>query len=98
MPQVKGRIEKASPYNACGPVENAAELKDCIALALRGDCMFAAKARWLQQAGAIGVIFIGENQNYCRSLPLKVGNNAITRYVSVCLSVCVCLEKYLTTH
>ncbi|XP_037548301.1 ER degradation-enhancing alpha-mannosidase-like protein 3 [Nematolebias whitei] len=59
---VKGRIEKASPYNACGPVDNAAELKDCIALALRGDCMFAAKARWLQQAGAIGVIFIDHRE------------------------------------
>ncbi|XP_017265894.1 ER degradation-enhancing alpha-mannosidase-like protein 3 isoform X1 [Kryptolebias marmoratus] len=59
---VKGRIVKVSPYNACGPVENAAELKDCIALAVRGDCMFAAKARWLQQAGAIGVIFIDHRE------------------------------------
>ncbi|XP_013859347.1 ER degradation-enhancing alpha-mannosidase-like protein 3 [Austrofundulus limnaeus] len=59
---VKGRIVKASPFNACGPVENAAELKDCVALALRGDCMFAVKARWLQHAGAIGVIFIDHRE------------------------------------
>ncbi|MEQ2160886.1 hypothetical protein GOODEAATRI_004088 [Goodea atripinnis] len=36
-------------------------VKGHIALALRGDCMFAAKARWLQQAGASGVIFIGKD-------------------------------------
>lgn len=60
MPQVKGSIVKASPYTACGPIDNAAELKGCIALVLRGDCMFAAKARRLQEAGAIGVIFIGK--------------------------------------
>lgn len=60
MLQVKGSIVKASPYTACGLIDNAAQLKGHIALALRGDCMFAAKARRLQEAGAIGVIFIGE--------------------------------------
>uniref|UniRef100_A0A8C1B6B9 alpha-1,2-Mannosidase n=2 Tax=Cyprinus carpio TaxID=7962 RepID=A0A8C1B6B9_CYPCA len=33
-----------------------------IALALRGDCMFAAKARRLQEAGATGVIFIDHRE------------------------------------
>ena len=60
VPQVKGSIVKASPYTACGPIDNAEELNGHIALALRGDCMFAAKARRLQEVGAIGVIFIGE--------------------------------------
>uniref|UniRef100_A0A8C7XCP5 alpha-1,2-Mannosidase n=1 Tax=Oryzias sinensis TaxID=183150 RepID=A0A8C7XCP5_9TELE len=55
-------IVKASPYTACGPVDNAVEIKGRIALALRGDCMFAVKARWLQQAGAIGVIFIDHHE------------------------------------
>ncbi|KAM6902552.1 ER degradation-enhancing alpha-mannosidase-like protein 3 [Xenentodon cancila] len=59
---VKGSIVKASPYAACGPVNNAEELEGRIVLALRGDCMFAAKARWLQQAGAIGVIFIDHHE------------------------------------
>ncbi|CAG5867334.1 unnamed protein product [Menidia menidia] len=59
---VKGRIVKASPYTACGPLDNAEELTGRIALALRGDCMFAAKARWLQQAGAIGIIFIDHRE------------------------------------
>ena len=58
--QVKGSIMKASPYTACGPIENADQLRGHIALALRGDCMFAGKARRLQEAGATGVIFIGE--------------------------------------
>lgn len=59
---MKGSIVKASPYTACGPIDNAVELKGRIALALRGDCMFAVKARWLQEAGAIGAIFIGEEK------------------------------------
>uniref|UniRef100_A0A8C7HX98 alpha-1,2-Mannosidase n=1 Tax=Oncorhynchus kisutch TaxID=8019 RepID=A0A8C7HX98_ONCKI len=59
---VKGSIVKTSPYTACGPIENAQELRGHIALALRGDCMFAAKARRLQEAGAIGVIFIDHRE------------------------------------
>lgn len=59
-PQVKGSIAKASPYTACGHIHNAAQLRGRIALALRGDCMFAVKARRLQEAGATGVIVIGE--------------------------------------
>lgn len=57
---MKGSIVKAAPYTACGPIENAAELSGRIALASRGDCMFAVKARQLQEAGATGVIVIGE--------------------------------------
>uniref|UniRef100_A0A8D3BCX4 alpha-1,2-Mannosidase n=1 Tax=Scophthalmus maximus TaxID=52904 RepID=A0A8D3BCX4_SCOMX len=50
------------PYTACGPIDNAMEIKGHIALALRGDCMFAVKARRLQEAGAIGVIFIDHRE------------------------------------
>lgn len=63
---------KASPYTACGEIVNAEQLKGQIALVLRGDCMFAAKARRLQEAGAVGVIFIGEHI-YLR----KVGITAV---------------------
>uniref|UniRef100_A0A8C2CBQ5 alpha-1,2-Mannosidase n=1 Tax=Cyprinus carpio TaxID=7962 RepID=A0A8C2CBQ5_CYPCA len=55
-------IVKSVPYTACGPIENAVELQGHIALALRGDCMFAAKARRLQEAGATGVIFIDHRE------------------------------------
>lgn len=66
--QVKGSISKASPYTACSPVHNAPQLKGRIALALRGDCMFAVKARRLQEAGATGVIIIGElSEMMCES-------------------------------
>uniref|UniRef100_A0A8C6PYK1 alpha-1,2-Mannosidase n=1 Tax=Nothobranchius furzeri TaxID=105023 RepID=A0A8C6PYK1_NOTFU len=61
-PPFLGFVCCMSPYTACGPVDNAAELKGRIALVLRGDCMFAAKARWLQQTGAIGVIFIDHRE------------------------------------
>ncbi|XP_034047764.1 ER degradation-enhancing alpha-mannosidase-like protein 3 [Thalassophryne amazonica] len=59
---VKGSIVKVSPYTACQPLDNAAELKGRIALALRGDCMFAEKARRLQEAEAIGAIFIDHHE------------------------------------
>ncbi|CAM4666533.1 unnamed protein product [Leuciscus chuanchicus] len=59
---VKGSIVKSVPYTACGYIENAVELQGHIALALRGDCMFAAKARRLQEAGAVGVIFIDHRE------------------------------------
>uniref|UniRef100_A0A668ATL9 alpha-1,2-Mannosidase n=1 Tax=Myripristis murdjan TaxID=586833 RepID=A0A668ATL9_9TELE len=62
MDLTKQDIVKASPYTACGPIDNAAEVKGHIALALRGDCMFAGKARRLQEAGAIGVIFIDHRE------------------------------------
>lgn len=64
---MKGSIVKALPYTACGPIDNTVELKGHIALALRGDCMFAVKARQLQEAGAIGAIFIGEDYYFCWS-------------------------------
>uniref|UniRef100_A0A8C7UEC4 alpha-1,2-Mannosidase n=1 Tax=Oncorhynchus mykiss TaxID=8022 RepID=A0A8C7UEC4_ONCMY len=57
-----GGFVATSPYTACGPIENAEELSGHIALALRGDCMFAAKAHRLQEAGAIGVIFIDHRE------------------------------------
>uniref|UniRef100_H3D6Q5 alpha-1,2-Mannosidase n=1 Tax=Tetraodon nigroviridis TaxID=99883 RepID=H3D6Q5_TETNG len=59
---LKGSILKASPYTACEEIANAQEVKGQIALVLRGDCMFAAKARRLQEAGAIGVIFIDHHE------------------------------------
>uniref|UniRef100_A0A671WFS4 alpha-1,2-Mannosidase n=1 Tax=Sparus aurata TaxID=8175 RepID=A0A671WFS4_SPAAU len=62
MDLTKQDIVKASPYTACGPIDNAAQLNGHIALALRGDCMFAAKARRLQEAGAIGIIFIDHRE------------------------------------
>uniref|UniRef100_A0A3B4BJU1 alpha-1,2-Mannosidase n=1 Tax=Periophthalmus magnuspinnatus TaxID=409849 RepID=A0A3B4BJU1_9GOBI len=60
-------VSQSLPYTACGPLKNTIEIKGHIALALRGVCMFAAKARHLQDAGATGVIFIdhreGSNSN-----------------------------------
>ncbi|KAM4527162.1 ER degradation-enhancing alpha-mannosidase-like protein 3 isoform 2-T2 [Odontesthes bonariensis] len=83
---VKGSIVKASPYTACGPVDNAAELKGRVALALRGDCMFAEKARWLQQAGAIGVIFVDHREgSNCEETPLfqMVGDGDSTEDITL---------------
>ncbi|XP_051960020.1 ER degradation-enhancing alpha-mannosidase-like protein 3 isoform X2 [Xyrauchen texanus] len=68
---LKGSIMRSVPYTACGSIENAVEMQGHIALALRGDCMFAAKARRLQEAGAIGVIFIDHRVgSSCGKTPL----------------------------
>ncbi|KAL4609380.1 ER degradation-enhancing alpha-mannosidase-like protein 3 [Arapaima gigas] len=83
---VKGSIVKSAPYSACGPIENAAELHGHIALALRGDCMFAAKARRLQEAGAIGVIFIDHREGSSSDeTPLfqMVGDGGSTSDISI---------------
>uniref|UniRef100_A0A671NZT4 alpha-1,2-Mannosidase n=1 Tax=Sinocyclocheilus anshuiensis TaxID=1608454 RepID=A0A671NZT4_9TELE len=74
------------PYTACGPIENAVELQGHIALALRGDCMFAAKARRLQEAGATGVIFIDHREGSSSAeTPLfqMVGDGELTDDITV---------------
>ncbi|KAJ8260968.1 hypothetical protein COCON_G00166910 [Conger conger] len=83
---VKGSIVKSAPYSACGPIENPAELRGGIALALRGDCMFAAKARRLQGAGAIGVIFVDHKEgSSSEATPLfqMVGDGGPTSDITV---------------
>uniref|UniRef100_A0A671NZ85 alpha-1,2-Mannosidase n=1 Tax=Sinocyclocheilus anshuiensis TaxID=1608454 RepID=A0A671NZ85_9TELE len=83
---VKGSIVKSVPYTACGPIENAVELQGHIALALRGDCMFAAKARRLQEAGATGVIFIDHREGSSSAeTPLfqMVGDGELTDDITV---------------
>uniref|UniRef100_A0A665X1G5 alpha-1,2-Mannosidase n=1 Tax=Echeneis naucrates TaxID=173247 RepID=A0A665X1G5_ECHNA len=77
-----------SPYTACGPIDNAVELKGRIALVLRGDCMFAAKARRLQEAGAIGVIFIDHREgSNSEETPLfqMVGDGDSTEEITLAL-------------
>ncbi|XP_030624232.1 ER degradation-enhancing alpha-mannosidase-like protein 3 [Chanos chanos] len=83
---VKGSIVKSVPYSACSPIENAAELHGHIAIALRGDCMFAAKARRLQEAGAIAVIFIDHREgSSSEETPLfqMVGDGGSTEGITI---------------
>lgn len=42
---VKGSVVKSAPYTACSAITNAEELRGRIALAVRGECMFASKAQ-----------------------------------------------------
>ncbi|KAG5834192.1 hypothetical protein ANANG_G00258900 [Anguilla anguilla] len=87
--RVKGSIVKSAPYSACGPLENAAELRGRVALALRGDCMFAAKARRLQEAGVVGVIFIDHKDgSSSEATPLfqMVGDGGPTSDITVPLA------------
>ncbi|XP_025068557.1 ER degradation-enhancing alpha-mannosidase-like protein 3 isoform X5 [Alligator sinensis] len=57
---VKGSLVQSEPYQACSTIANWEEVQGKIALAQRGGCMFAAKARNLQGVGASGVIFIDD--------------------------------------
>ncbi|XP_028830278.1 ER degradation-enhancing alpha-mannosidase-like protein 3 isoform X2 [Denticeps clupeoides] len=83
---VKGKIVRSEPYSACGPILNPEALQGHVAVALRGDCMFAAKARRLQEAGAVGVIFIDHREGSSSAeTPLfqMVGDGATTDDITV---------------
>ncbi|XP_067398268.1 ER degradation-enhancing alpha-mannosidase-like protein 3 [Emydura macquarii macquarii] len=62
---VKGSLVLSEPYQACGAITNQEEMRGKMALAQRGECTFAAKARNLQKAGAVGVIFIDNAEGSC---------------------------------
>lgn len=62
---VKGSLVLSEPYQACAAISNRKEVQGKMALAQRGECMFAAKARNLQEAGASGVIFIDNAEGSC---------------------------------
>ncbi|XP_069465794.1 ER degradation-enhancing alpha-mannosidase-like protein 3 [Ambystoma mexicanum] len=62
---VKGSLVKSIPYPACSEILNIDEVHGKIVLAQRGDCMFVAKARNLQKAGAMGIIFIDNIEGSC---------------------------------
>uniref|UniRef100_A0A8C4YFS8 alpha-1,2-Mannosidase n=1 Tax=Gopherus evgoodei TaxID=1825980 RepID=A0A8C4YFS8_9SAUR len=55
----------SEPYQACAAISNQKEVQGKMALAQRGECMFATKARNLQEAGASGVIFIDNAEGSC---------------------------------
>ncbi|KAJ1145768.1 hypothetical protein NDU88_012052 [Pleurodeles waltl] len=62
---VKGSLAKSVPYPACSEIVNVEEVRGKIVLAQRGGCMFVAKARNLQKAGAMGIIFIDNIEGSC---------------------------------
>ncbi|TNN53809.1 ER degradation-enhancing alpha-mannosidase-like protein 3 [Liparis tanakae] len=59
---VRGFVTVAEPYSGCTEITNAEYVRGHIALLQRGQCMFAEKARHIQQAGAIGGIVIDDNE------------------------------------
>ncbi|XP_028666532.2 ER degradation-enhancing alpha-mannosidase-like protein 3 [Erpetoichthys calabaricus] len=59
---VRGLVALAEPINGCSEVTNSATLAGKIALMQRGLCMFAEKARHVQEAGAIGGIVVDDNE------------------------------------
>ncbi|KAK1155812.1 ER degradation-enhancing alpha-mannosidase-like protein 3 [Acipenser oxyrinchus oxyrinchus] len=83
---VKASVVKSAPYTACSAITNAEELRGRIALAVRGECMFASKARRLQEAGVAGVIFIDQGtDSSSEETPLfqMVGDGGSTLEISV---------------
>uniref|UniRef100_A0A4W2CPU6 alpha-1,2-Mannosidase n=1 Tax=Bos indicus x Bos taurus TaxID=30522 RepID=A0A4W2CPU6_BOBOX len=60
--QTRGFVASSKPYNGCSELTNPEAVMGKIALIQRGQCMFAEKARNIQNAGAIGGIVIDDNE------------------------------------
>ncbi|XP_036198329.1 ER degradation-enhancing alpha-mannosidase-like protein 3 isoform X1 [Myotis myotis] len=60
--ETRGFVASSKPYNGCSELTNPEAVMGKIALLLRGQCMFAEKARNIQNAGAIGGIVIDDNE------------------------------------
>ncbi|XP_043914278.1 ER degradation-enhancing alpha-mannosidase-like protein 3 isoform X2 [Protopterus annectens] len=83
---VKGSLAKSIPLSACSKISNPEELQGKIAIAQRGDCMFAAKARNLQTAGVLGIIIIDNTEDSCsEDTPIfqMVGDDGGTNDITV---------------
>ncbi|XP_016043949.1 ER degradation-enhancing alpha-mannosidase-like protein 3 isoform X3 [Erinaceus europaeus] len=59
--ETRGFVVSSKPYNGCSELTNPEAVLGKIALVQRGQCMFAEKARNIQNAGAIGGIVIDDN-------------------------------------
>ncbi|XP_032248955.1 ER degradation-enhancing alpha-mannosidase-like protein 3 isoform X4 [Phoca vitulina] len=60
--ETRGFVASSKPYNGCSELTNPEAVMGKIALIQRGQCMFAEKARNVQNAGAIGGIVIDDNE------------------------------------
>ncbi|KAF6074393.1 ER degradation enhancing alpha-mannosidase like protein 3 [Phyllostomus discolor] len=60
--ETRGFVASSKPYNGCSELTNPEAVVGKIALIQRGQCMFAEKARHIQNAGAIGGIVIDDNE------------------------------------
>nr|AAI45358.1 Edem3 protein [Mus musculus] len=60
--ETRGFVASSKPYNGCSQLTNPEAVMGKIALIQRGQCMFAEKARNIQNAGAIGGIVIDDNE------------------------------------
>ncbi|XP_069890317.1 ER degradation-enhancing alpha-mannosidase-like protein 3 isoform X1 [Dipodomys merriami] len=60
--ETRGFVASSKPYNGCSELTNPEAVMGKIALVQRGQCMFAEKARNIQNAGAIGGIVIDDNE------------------------------------
>ncbi|KAI2520702.1 ER degradation enhancing alpha-mannosidase like protein 3, partial [Homo sapiens] len=60
--ETRGFVASSKPSNGCSELTNPEAVMGKIALIQRGQCMFAEKARNIQNAGAIGGIVIDDNE------------------------------------
>lgn len=65
-------VVKADPYEACVPLTNGTAVSGKIALIMRGNCEFGAKALRAQQAGAVAVVIV----NNVTGGPVGMGSGA----------------------
>ena len=67
----EGRLVWAVPMRGHMPLRNAAQVRGNICLVQRGECSFAKKMRYVQEAGAAAMLVVGTD--YVRKpLPLHL--------------------------
>lgn len=71
---ITGQIAYIEPHEACDPITNASEIKGRIALVDRGTCFFVDKIQQAQDAGAIAVIMVNNQDGD----PIAMGGSSST--------------------
>ena len=77
---VQARPELADPLTADEPLANAATIRGCIALVVRGGATFGDKIKHAAEAGAVGVVIINDNREDPHDVfPLEISSPPMRR-------------------
>lgn len=70
---ISGALVPAEPLEACGPLDNAAQMAGQVALVMRGTCAFSDKYNWAAAAGAEAIVVFNDGTAPDRMDPLVMG-------------------------
>lgn len=99
------RLVHTVPFRAHRPLDNAEEVRGKIALAQRGYCSFSKKIRHCQEAGAVGLLIVGtdNNEKYNQVFRVHEGDprdddvwpdDQVPPPIKVTIPVCYCLGRH----